>query len=437
MSNEVVEKRKPGRPPKDSLNLTPTIKKKSVSSRNKEKNPKKSKEATDNTPIEKEITPTSQSKDAGDKIITTLNIGYNKDSDFQRTNNDFINISSSNFTSLLNEDTQQIEKELKEKERKFIVTGEELLKRCLEKMPCLVEPIFQQVGLAAIAGSSDTGKSSLLRDLAIAICTKKEDYLGWKIYAKHHSVIYVSTEDDEQSIGFLLHKQNIEKQLLERELSSLRYIFDTDNILENLEIELEKSPADLILVDAFSDLYDGSLNDSNQVRCFLNKYNQLAQRHKCLIIFLHHTGKRTDDLPPSKHNLLGSQGFEAKMRVVIELRTDRKDANIKHLCIVKGNYLTTEQKQQSYVLQFTENMTFHSTGERVPLDNLKNNDEKEAKRNQALKLKEQGMTQQEIAEALGYANKSSISKLLNGKVSEELPEETNATSIEKPNDFKI
>lgn len=300
-----------------------------------------------------------------------------------------------------------------------VFTADNILRLNNKELPCILGNVLQQIGLVALGGSSDCGKSSILRHFAIAICTKQKKFLGCGIKAKHHSVIYVSTEDDIQSVSYLLNKQNGEQKIPPDLYKSLRYIFDTEDILEKLEEELSNKPADLVIVDTFTDLYIGSMNDTNQVRSYLNKYNLLAQRHKCLILFLHHTGKKTELLAPSKNNLLGSQGFEAKMRVVFELRRDKYDSSLRHLCIVKGNYLRDDYKSSSFVLKFSENMTFTNTGERVPFEKLKQDEEKdtrkEKKREQlkeeAKELKAQGLTLQVIAMKLGV-NKSTISRIL-------------------------
>ncbi len=63
------------------------------------------------------------------------------------------------------------------------------------------------------------------------------------------------------------------------------------------------------------------------------------------------------------------QGFEAKMRLVIELRKDMGNPKQRHLCIVKGNYLQSEYKEQSFVLDF-DNMIFSNTGRHTPYDKL-------------------------------------------------------------------
>lgn len=293
-------------------------------------------------------------------------------------------------------------------------TAEYLLNRKTEKIPFLLESILHRVGLAAIAGSSDTGKSSFLRQLCIEVCSGNTSYLGFGINAIHKSAIYVSTEDDDEAVSYLLNKQNNSLHIESDKLAGLRFIFDSENLIENLDKRLTEKPADLVVVDAFTDIYGKSMNESNQVRGFLNEYGQLAKKHKCLVIFLHHCGKRTESEPPSKNNLLGSQAFEAKMRLVMELRSDNHDPKIKHLCLVKGNYLPAEYKQESYQLIFTENMTFESTNIRIPFELLKKdqaNGDKE-KYERIKELQSQGLNYEQIAESIGYKSKGSITKII-------------------------
>ena len=269
-------------------------------------------------------------------------------------------------------ETEEISSSEEVNNRKSI-SAAELMSRQIEEVPCLVEPILPKTGLACIAGSSDTGKSSLLRYLCMCVVSGKTDFIGFQIQAEHKRAIYVSTEDDETIIAHLLSKQNRDLQEELTNFEGLHYVFNTEELVGTLDGILTEQRADLVCIDAFTDIYRGDMNMSNQVRVFLNDYSQLGQKHQCLILFLHHCGKSTDDKKPSKHNLLGSQAFEAKMRLVMELRNDRTDNTVKHLCIVKGNYLHADHKNDSYRLQFTDNMTFVSTGERTPFENLAKN----------------------------------------------------------------
>jgi AAA domain len=284
-----------------------------------------------------------------------------------------------------------------EPERKLI-TAADLLSRRVESIPCLVEPVLQAVGLAAVAGSSDVGKSAFLRQLAFAVATGQPNFLGWPIRAKHRAAIYVSSEDDENATAFLLNSLNKIKRHDEADCHRLRFIFETHDLLNELDYHL----------------YSGDANKTNQIRQFLHDYSQLAQKHGCLILWLHHTGKRTDEEAPSKHHVIGGQGFEGKMRLLIELRRDHHDPTTRHLCIVKGNYLPDDYKNDSYVLRFTD-FVFEQTGERTSFEQLakpKTVEDEGAKYKRAVELQHEGYTLEQIAQELGYSNKGGVSKLL-------------------------
>ena len=293
------------------------------------------------------------------------------------------------------------------------ITGEMLLNQNIKEIPTLLEPLLPKLGLVCLAGSSDTGKSAFLRQLAMSVCAGLKTFLGMRLNAEHHSAIYVSTEDDETANAYLMGRQNLDLRISPVALRGLRFLFDSEDIVADLDKRLTHRPADLVVVDCFSDLYTGSMNEGNQVRQFLMQYSQLAIRHKCLVIFLHHCGKRTEMFMPSKHNLLGSQAFEAKMRLVLELRSDIADVTYKHLCCVKGNYLSADYKSESVNLFFSNHLTFNETGERVPFENLVPVDtSREAKYQRAIQMKEEGMTYEQIAQKLGYKDKSSVTKLI-------------------------
>jgi RecA-family ATPase len=293
------------------------------------------------------------------------------------------------------------------------ITAADLMKLDISSIPHLVDPFFQKVGLGCLAGSSDTGKSTILRQLAIAIVGGSNEFLGFNLNCTHRSVIYVSTEDLESETSFLLQKQaeNIEKSALER----LRFIFETSDLLIELEARLSAMPADLVIIDCFADVYSRDLMDSQKVREFLNGYQNLARNHNCLILFLHHTGKRTESQAPSKNNLLSGQGLEAKMRIVVELRVDLNNPSIRHWCIVKGNYLGIEYKKNSYVLFFEEkDFKFFNTGDRMSFDEIikHSNNEEKKKFREALELAEAGINYEEIAKKIGFKSKGSVTKLL-------------------------
>lgn len=250
------------------------------------------------------------------------------------------------------------------------VRASELLSRGIEEIPMLFAPIFPKQGLALLAGASDSGKSMLLRNMAICVATGR-DYLGWKNNAIYKSCIFVATEDDERATSFLLNRHNKTLRLPNEAYKGLRFLFQSDNIEAELDNELAAEPADLVIIDAYSDVFDGKeQNSAAQTRAFIRKFKDLSAKHHCLIVFLHHTNKKAEELAPSKNNLVGSQSLEASVRLAIEVRTDKENSNLRHFCIVKGNYLGAEFKNSSFVLNMDENFIFQRNGDSVAFEEL-------------------------------------------------------------------
>lgn len=237
-------------------------------------------------------------------------------------------------------------------------------------LPTLIDPILQQTGIAALYGSSDTGKSALARQLVMAVCAGDETFLGFRINTEHRRAVYVSTEDDEMALSYLFRRQFKGTDHPSSAFRRSHVLLDTDNLFEDLDVLLHKHPADLVVIDTFADLFIGDSHRANEVRGFLKQYAELAKRHKLLVLFLHHTVKGAEDYAPSKNSIMGSQGFESRMRMTMELRNDLHAPEFKHLCITKGNYIASEFKQKSFVLHFNEHLLFTNTGKRTPFDEI-------------------------------------------------------------------
>lgn len=254
----------------------------------------------------------------------------------------------------------------------FLYTARHLYNMNIESVPYLLEGIFQKYGLVAVTGSSDTGKSSFLRQFAISIVLGLDNFLGYKLNAEHKKVIYVSTEDDLRATSYLVNKQSNGVVDVSR-LFHLGFIFDTSEIFKKLMKVLAAAKVDCIIIDALADLYTGNMNQANQVRSYIYKFQKLAIKHDTLIIFLHHTKKGSQNFNPSKDNILGSQGFEAKMRLVLELRKDHQNPELRYLCIVKGNYVPESLKKDAIVLKFDDNLCFTNMDRTVPFSQLAQN----------------------------------------------------------------
>ncbi|WP_025764994.1 AAA family ATPase [Dyadobacter tibetensis] len=302
-------------------------------------------------------------------------------------------------------------------EEKRVWTGTELWNMKVQDADNFVEPIFVRVGLVSVYGGSDTGKSMYLLQLALDTVSGSENHIGFALKPRHHSVLMLCAEDSEYDLNFRIKKKAI--GLTEDQLNNLTVIVSPEDGVKEAEEQLLQKQFDVIIVDPWGDVSGIDPSDNGKVRGVLKAWSQLAYRYKCLVVFLHHTGKTTDNKPPSKHNALGAQSFEAKMRCFIELRKDTENDALRHFCIVKANGLSQSFKTESFVLHFDpETFQFTNTGERRPFDDLvvsrprPKEDDSIEKYQKAVRLEAEGASQDSIARVIGYANKGGVSKLL-------------------------
>jgi RecA-family ATPase len=254
------------------------------------------------------------------------------------------------------------------------MTAKELLDLNITEIPMLVENMMQKTGLVGITGSSDVGKSCFLRQLALSIAGGHNQFLGFRLNISTRKVIYVSTEDMMLDLAFIIRKHLGNPEQVDECWKNLIFITDTQGLFDHLDILMTELSPDCVIIDAFTDIHTGDMHMTTSVRAPLNTFKELAQKHQSLFVVLNHVGKRTESNIPSKHNSIGSQGFEAKMRMLAEIRLDETDKNKRHLCIVKGNYLPNEQKKNSIVLKMDNNtLLYQDTGERVLFEDLGSN----------------------------------------------------------------
>ncbi|MFC2125556.1 AAA family ATPase [Bacteroidota bacterium] len=245
----------------------------------------------------------------------------------------------------------------------------ELLAHGSKEIPHLVDGLFPKTGMVSIVGASDVGKGALLRQLGLNVIAD-DNFLDFRVHPVCKRVIYVSTEDPEDAFRPLVWRQlSVLGYDDDEALSRMKCVFWSDHLVNDLEAELSEYSSDLIILDAYSDLFDGKdLSTSAQVRRFLRPYDDLAKKHGCLIVWVHHVNKDAEGKSANKKNATGSQAFEAKMRVVVELQ--KKSGGDRTLTITKGNYIPDSEKMKAHVLTFDpESLTFKNTDDVIPVNN--------------------------------------------------------------------
>lgn len=269
-------------------------------------------------------------------------------------------------------DTNQVDKKPEEGIEKVVYTLSELFKEGVSKFEYLVPPIFPKCGTAVLAGKPGIGKSQLMRQLCLEVVLGIKSFLNHEINPVHRQAIYVSTEDDKESISSSMEKQL--QGLKEQPIDNLRFIFgdtmDQDEILLKIDEELSLLGADLVVVDSFGDIFKGSDSNNNMaMRNTVKAFDKIARKHNCLIVFVHHINKEGYNKAPGQEQIQGGSGLVQKVRLAIII--NEGEGNIRYFTIVKANYSPKELRENSMELSFSEEtLLFRNTGKYVKNDVL-------------------------------------------------------------------
>jgi archaellum biogenesis ATPase FlaH len=292
-----------------------------------------------------------------------------------------------------------------------MITAKEMLENDITEIPMLWGHFLPKQGLAVISGNSDTGKSTLMRQLSAAIVSEQDQFLGYDLNTDRKSVVYVCTEDDVTSVSTRLKKE-FDGTTSTDPYANLRYIFDEDDILTQLEKTIAEKPADCIILDALGDIFQGDMNNMTSVRSFFKPFKALAERNNCLIILVAHN-RKSASANAGKADVLGSQAFEAKPRAVLML-CPVSGSPIKELSISKGNFVPEELKKTRLQIQINSDGVFEVVS-RLQGFTQKNPDE-EKMLDRIVALRKQDFSSRKIAEVVNAEGmkikKSKIAELL-------------------------
>ena len=89
------------------------------------------------------------------------------------------------------------------------------------------------------------------------------------------------------------------------------------------------------------------------------------------------------------------------------LTQDEVEKSLRHLCVVKNNYLADKAKSESYILKFNDHLAFENTVDRIELDKIVYQDWIE----DAMDMREKGLSYRMISERLkedGYNVSKSV-----------------------------
>lgn len=181
----------------------------------------------------------------------------------------------------------------------------------------IVEDLLAEGTTNIFAGKGGLGKSTFIRQMCKCICEGKP-FLGRK--TSKGSVLYIASEETKSIV-----KRQTAIQGLDKCPDFRMHIGGTQPMeyMEELEKEVERLDAKLLVIDSFSDAVEGAdTNDQGAMVSCLMKWRTFADETNCSVAFIHHMNKgdrskKKDASSSSIDDLMGSAMIVNKVDMVM------------------------------------------------------------------------------------------------------------------------
>lgn len=269
----------------------------------------------------------------------------------------------------------------------------EIIRRADEEppIPCLWSGIT--VGsFGFVYGPAKSCKTTLLENLAMCFAANLSSYFEYPILGGQHRVLFISLEEHWLSRANRNKKQveYLSKQIGNSDWTT-NYITNTEELprsihephewlmLENL---IKHHKANIVIIDSFTRLYAGAIEDSSTAKEISFKLRELKDRLGITLIVIHHTPKQMGK-PITQDSLAGSRilSQEADFLIGINKTHDGR----RYLKEISFRY-RQENTDTIKVFDIDENLWLHPSVDIPEAEVLKEKDGREDESNLLLIL---------------------------------------------------
>jgi hypothetical protein len=178
----------------------------------------------------------------------------------------------------------------------------------------LTQGLLAVGGVSVMAGPPKSGKSTLVRQLAKAVC-RGDEFLGRK--CKRGPVFHIALEEQEETLKDSYKAVGINDN--DRLYLHVGGVYDS-NFMQDLTTDLIEAKPSLLIVDTLFLLAPvESLNDYAQVNAAMTPFRRMARDTDTHIMFVHHTNKTSEGGPRS---ISGSQAIHGAVDCALILSQD-------------------------------------------------------------------------------------------------------------------
>jgi RecA-family ATPase len=283
-----------------------------------------------------------------------------------------------------------VNEEMKAPVAKTVFSYAELYEQKEDQTKFIIPELLPAHSVAMFIGEDGIGKTQLCTQLALHICFKYPSFLGLPLNAVHHSALICATEDSRKKWIQAAAKQhnklepNVKPTSINLQFMEASEFDELQELKDSLEGELKRQPYDLIVVDAFSDLFtmiDGEINSNKDARTLLKYLGGVCSTYSTTIIVIHHAAKtkivakrHNSKIFVEKNDSQGAGAITQRPRTVLALSNDPKSISengltyTNYLHAVKANEMGKHYVKHAIRLQFDGGNLLHKNTGLVDID---------------------------------------------------------------------
>ncbi len=209
-----------------------------------------------------------------------------------------------------------------------------------------------------IFGPAKSGKTILCENLAFAITSGKDKFLGVSIEIKKRKVLYISMEEETNMRIIQRGKKQFkgysseEKTLISENLcySDKNFIRSVENETHwnLLESEIKSFHSSLIFIDS-TNRFNIDIQEKLEANSMMQKFRCFAEKYNCAIVLIHHTIKSQENKPITLNTMSGSSalGRDADFFIGVNRLTN----GTRYLKFVESRYYQFDDKSKVISIQ--------------------------------------------------------------------------------------
>lgn len=202
-----------------------------------------------------------------------------------------------------------------------------------------------------VYGPAKSGKTIFCENLAFAIVSGRENFLGIPIELKKSKILFISMEENpdmrilqrgnKQIKGFSREERELIKSNLHYSDNNFLRSIENDSHWDLLEELIKEYKSNIVFIDS-TNRFNVDIQERLDANYMMQRFRDLAEKYNCSIVLIHHTIKSQENKPLTLNKMSGSSALSRDADFFIGI--NRLTNGTRYLKFVESRYFQFDEK---------------------------------------------------------------------------------------------